>query len=184
MQEYCVDQLMGFLSNKAELDRTTYLKCKFGAEILIINTLKMLIVYSIAILVGYVEETIIFHLSFMFLRTFSYGYHDASSIRCTLESILVFVVIPFLLTKNPFPVEFMYLLSVVNFMITCRFAPRVTAKNKLNHSSRNKQLRFKSILATLITILVASQQELAIMNLMIVGNSVSNLLILPMKGSK
>lgn len=54
-------------------DEEGYLKVKYGLEIILINVMKFALVYGIALVTGLLLQTVTVHLSYLWLRRYSFG---------------------------------------------------------------------------------------------------------------
>lgn len=82
-------------------DEEGYLKVKYGLEIILINVMKFAIVYGIALVTGLLLQTVTVHLSYLWLRRYSFGLHATKTLNCTLISLTMFVLAPFIFQNIP-----------------------------------------------------------------------------------
>ncbi|EUJ28601.1 accessory gene regulator B family protein [Listeria grayi] len=76
-------------------DEEGYLKVKYGLEIILINAMKFIAVYGVALLLGIVWQTITVHLAYLMIRRYSFGLHATKSWVCTVVSVSMFDLIPY-----------------------------------------------------------------------------------------
>lgn len=140
-----IEKLSGYLLMKLrlseKLDRVDYLKCKLGLELLLINLSKIAIIYTIAIFLGMVKETLAVHIPYIILRNFAFGVHSESSGRCTVYSLIFFILIPWMM-KSFFVVE-EQILAIVFAIILClilKYAPGDSSKY-IVAENRKKRLK-------------------------------------------
>ena len=72
-------------------------KLEIGIEFLLINTSKIIIIYTLAALLGILWQSFVLHLAFVIAKRYSFGVHALNSTVCTLISCLMFVASPLLL---------------------------------------------------------------------------------------
>lgn len=179
--EELVSQKLLILVDKNKMDHIDFLKCKLGLETFIINLCKLTIIYTCAIILNIFFYTLIFHISFLLLRIFSYGYHAKTSLGCIISSLIMFIFIPysiyhfFLLS----PIT-LYILSILNIFLLSKFAPKKTKKNYIGDKQKQLQLKKKAVLTCFIISFFAFLiPSLTLQNLIILGNSLAVCLVLP-----
>lgn len=180
MEEKISNSILMYITKDKEIDRIKYLKCKLGIEIITINLFKLISMYCIAYILGLTMETLLFHISFMIIRTFAYGYHSKTSRGCTIFSILTLVGIPYLITfKFLFQRKTLLLLGLFNVVLVALFAPKTTQKNNIKSKKHKKELKIRAITASLLIILFSLFQGTKGMNLIIIGSLLAGLFIIP-----
>lgn len=168
---------------KEEMNQIDFLKCKLGLEAFVINITKFLIVYTVAIFFKVVIATSIFHISFLLIRTFSYGRHAKTSLGCVSSSLLLFVGLPVLCQSGILiPSYLLFYVRLLSLLLLLKFSPGVTDKNKLSKSNRKKELRVKSMISwgvlnglCLITASVLTE------NLIVLGMLFASIYVIPNK---
>ncbi|TKN13120.1 hypothetical protein DVW83_14505 [Enterococcus sp. VV15] len=117
-EETFEEKFVGFLvnrvSNRLELSREDSLKIEYGLNILVINLVKMIIIYSSSITLGCFKETLIVHSSFCILRRYNYGFHFNSNLVCTLFGILLFVLFPFTMKYFNYDIPIYHNLTILS----------------------------------------------------------------------
>lgn len=72
----------------------------YGWSVLLINLGKIFIIGAIAALLGIFTETLVMFVAYTLLRIYAYGFHAKSSLNCTLISIVVFNLLPFVFLRG------------------------------------------------------------------------------------
>lgn len=173
-------KLLDFLMNNKEMDRKSYLKCKYGLEILLIDLSKLFVIYLFSFLLNTLLQTFIFHLFYMAVRLKGYGAHFKSSFLCTCVSSVLFVGVPFIITNvYKFQRTVLLLLFAAGFYILYRYASIGTAKNRI-HKKKQSALKKKTLLIYLLcgitTLFIRSELYV---NLIILGLFTACILTLP-----
>lgn len=131
-------------------DEESYEKVKYGVEVILINTMKIGLVYLVSLLMGVFFETLIVHFSFLIVRRYSFGLHALKSLNCTLISLLVFVAGPFFLrdvSSSNWLVLIIFAIILLNVFL---YAPADTESLPLLGATNRKMLRNKAVLCTLL----------------------------------
>lgn len=134
--------LTNYLSTRLDLDELETLKLRRGLEVLSNNLMKTFWIYGLSFVLGITGYTLIVHLSYFAIRFFAFGAHFQSSFVCTLQSILMFVLIPWLLIHMH-----LYNLTVITLLsglIICIYSPMPTRKHPLKSSWR-RHLKYKAV---------------------------------------
>ncbi|MBM5597610.1 accessory gene regulator ArgB-like protein [Listeria seeligeri] len=131
-------------------DEEGYLKVKYGLEIILINVMKFAIVYGIALVTGVLLQTMTVHLSYLWLRRYSFGLHATKTLNCTLISLTMFVLTPWIfqnVLSNNWIVLGTFAFILLNMFL---FAPADTENLPLIGEGHRKKLKRKAIIGTLI----------------------------------
>ncbi|EMG28257.1 regulator [Listeria fleischmannii 1991] len=143
-------------------DEETYLKVKYGVEVILINVIKISLVYILALLIGVFWETLITHLAFVALRRYSFGLHAVKSLNCTITSLLMFVLGPFLFQSIPSTNWIVVIVFALVLFNMFRYAPSDTESLPLIGLEERNILKKKAMVCTivlfLITLLVPSAE--------------------------
>lgn len=119
---------------------------------LIFNILTTII---LGFIFGLVIESLVFLISFSFIRTYSGGYHCKSAINCYLFSSMVVVLVLFIVKSTD--IEYILIISMIMLLISIpiifNFAPVETATKPLDDIER-KYFRNKVILHLCIELIV------------------------------
>lgn len=104
---------------------------------------------------GLVIESLVFLISFSFIRTYSGGYHCKSAINCYLFSSMVVVLVLFIVKSTN--IEYILIISMIMLLISIpiifKFAPVETATKPLDDIEK-KYFRNKVILHLYIELIV------------------------------
>lgn len=131
-------------------DEEGYLKVKYGLEIILINVMKFAIVYGIALVTGLLLQTVTVHLSYLWLRRYSFGLHATKTLNCTIISLTMFVLVPFVfqnVPSNNWIVLGTFAFILLNMLL---FAPADTESLPLLGEEHRKTLKRKAMIGTLI----------------------------------
>lgn len=131
-------------------DEEGYLKVKYGLEIILINVMKFAIVYGIALVMGVLLQTMTVHLSYLWLRRYSFGLHATKTLNCTLISLTMFVLTPLIfqnVLSNNWIVLGTFAFILLNMFL---FAPADTENLPLIGEEHRKKLKRKAMIGTLI----------------------------------
>lgn len=154
LTEIAAARLADWVKEYQSTDRRTYLKLKYGIEVLFINITKMFAVYLTAYMLNLLTATIIFHISYCIIRKTAYGIHARTSIMCTLLSIMYFVGIPYLATSYSIPGPMILPIYLANGFILYLFAPSLTKKGVSMDYNKKRKLRNLSIVMCIVLMII------------------------------
>lgn len=118
--------------------QTEKLKIEYGIKLIVSDAVKLLIVYTIAIIFGCLLEVFITHMSFYFLRQVCFGYHFPTSRQCLIGSVLLFPVLCKIVTYLKMESLFLSILTLLSLLLVIVLAPQGTRKHSvLNVAHRN-----------------------------------------------
>lgn len=147
-----VDKLCRYIPAPDELYRA---KMVYGLETFIINTTKLTIIFAASAWLGLLLQTAAVMLGYILIRRWSFGLHAKHSAVCTVVSLSVFVLAPYLLAGA----EIRQLLIVVIFatlvVLLGLYAPADTEARPLLDPENRQRLRRKAVVAGLVIMAVA-----------------------------
>lgn len=173
--------LVGKLPIHKEYDQYLYIKVSFGADVLMNNLLKTLIIYGMALYFELFMVTLIFHVSFLLIRRHAYGRHAKNTVHCVCISILLFICIPYLIRQWVLPLPILMIQNIFSLTILAIFAPGVTAKNKIRDEKKKQELRKKVGITGIALIVIQIFLPLLIANLIASGMFLATCLIIKKK---
>lgn len=177
--EVLAENLTQWVMGGVASEEIEYLKAKLGIESILINLSKTVIVYAVAILLRTLIPTLIMHFSYVVIRKFSQGLHAKSSMVCTLVSIVMFVMVPYTIQGIIIGRGQVFLIGVV---VTCLFylyAPADTEKSPIINSRIRKELRWKSVMASISIFGLVLLVDPAVRGLILTGITMQVIMILP-----
>lgn len=145
-----IDAWAQALQKRNNLDRIAYLKIKLGLEVFFNNLFKTIVVYGLALLFHVFLYTLTVHLSYFIIRHYAHGAHAKSKLACYIESIILFVILPWILVSVDIPPIFMTVMGAFAFVLICIYAPAATLKQPIPDHMKKK----KKIMAISITVIL------------------------------
>ncbi|EGQ4122252.1 accessory regulator AgrB [Staphylococcus pseudintermedius] len=142
------------LQQRQNLSHIEFLKVRLGMQVVVINSFKAVVTYGLALLLNIFLYTLIVHLTFLSLRTYSHGAHAKTSMLCHVQNIASFVVLPWLIVQYDISFQFLLSLSILAAMIVIKYAPAATKKRPIA-PRRVKGLKIKSIIVFILLMTLA-----------------------------
>ncbi|MBC6316622.1 accessory gene regulator B family protein [Listeria grandensis] len=131
-----------------EVDEDRFAIVKYGVEIFLVNVTKGITVYLAAALLGMIWQTLVVHLSYLFIRRHSFGLHAKTSLGCTITSVVMFVVLPYFVKEVQLSDWIIMSISAFILLNIALFSPSDTENMPLFNAQKRHVLRRKSILNT------------------------------------
>ncbi|MEJ7542503.1 accessory gene regulator AgrB [Staphylococcus intermedius] len=142
------------LQQRQNLSHIEFLKVRLGMQVVVINTFKAIVTYGLALLLNIFLYTLIVHLTFLTLRTYSHGAHAKTSMLCHVQNIVAFVMLPWLIVQYDISFQFLLILSLLSALIVIKYAPAATKKRPIA-PKKVKGLKIKSIIVFVLLMTIA-----------------------------
>ena len=130
-------------------------KIHYGFEAIYIFFSKSLIIFPITYFLGILKYSLLFALFYGLLRTFSCGLHASKSWICTLLSLTIFIIIPYLCKICTISVKIKVFIGIFALIHFYLFAPADTKKRPIINDKKRKMLKFISCLFAIIYFVIA-----------------------------
>ncbi|HCG75758.1 MULTISPECIES: accessory gene regulator AgrB [Staphylococcus] len=148
-----IEQFANYLQRKNNLDHIQFLKVRLGMQVVAINIEKTIVVYGLALIFRIFVYTLLTHITYFLIRRNAHGAHANSSLMCHIVNIIIFILIPWLLTLFHINVYALIVTGVLSLIIIIKYAPSETKKQPIpKHLIKRKQL---GSVVTCILILIA-----------------------------
>ncbi|HBY21099.1 MAG: hypothetical protein A2Y24_07320 [Clostridiales bacterium GWE2_32_10] len=148
-------KITNFISEHCNLSVEELQKVKYGIDILILNSYKLVIVFFLAYLLGILTQIFLFMLSYGFIRAFAFGMHARKGSTCLIATCLIFLGLtyysPLILLDNLY-ISVLFIINIISLML---FAPADTEKRPIINPKKRKILRIKAISALTLLYLIA-----------------------------
>lgn len=172
MKEVFLNHTINFIAknagNQKNLTEEEKEKLEYGLEGIYMTITKLVVIFLIAFLLGFIKEFIITLILFNIIRFPGFGFHASKSIVCLISSTLLILGLPYLFTNIEVGLTikiFLCIVSVITFLIC---APADTWKRPLT----NKRKRIiRKICACSLAIIYS------VLIIVFNGNEISNLLM-------
>lgn len=145
------------------------LKLEVGIECILINISKMIIIYTLATLLGVLLQTFIIHFAFVLTKRYSFGAHALNSTVCTIVSCCMFVIAPLIMSGVGITNQVVIIVFAAIIYTLYKFAPADTKARPLIGAKLRKQLKKRATICGII---------LLIITLLIPNESIKLLLVL------
>ena len=179
MRKAVINKMMNFVSkdsySKEELE-----KIRYGFEVIYIFITKGIIVFLIAYFLGILKYTLAFLGIYSLLRAFACGLHASKGWICTISSILIFIIIPYLCKILVIDLSIRITLMILSTILIFIYAPADTKKRPIINKKKRLRLKITSTLISIIYIIISFYIEKNfILNAIMFGMLLETIMILP-----
>lgn len=130
-------------------------KIDYGLQVLLVNIIKLTILFTIAFFLNVAQYTLVAFLTFAFLRCFASGVHSSSNIGCTITNIILFIGNAFLSKNVVLAKPILISILSVCFILIFIYAPADTEDRPLLSKRIRKRNKIQSIIATILLSIIA-----------------------------
>ena len=154
MREKIINSIMNYIKKRKNITKDDEEIMIYGLESIYILVTKLTLICTIALLLGFFKEFLIFLLLFNGIRTFAFGLHATKSYICLILSSAAFLGIPYLSQIINIPFIIKLLLGIVCILLIFKNSPADTEKRPIVNPKRRKKFKIISvIIATTYVIL-------------------------------
>ena len=181
MKEVFLNHTMNFIaSNQKDLNQEDKEKLAYGLEGLYMSITKLVIIFLIAFLLGFIKEFIITLIFFNIIRFPGFGFHASKSVVCLIASTLLILGLPYLFTNIEVSLTIKIILCIVSVITFIICAPADTQKRPLTNK-RKRIIRkvVASSLAVIYSVLIIVFNGYEISNSLMAALLIETILISP-----
>lgn len=152
----------------------------YGLEAVYLTVSKMIVIFSLAYLLGVFKEVILLLVTYNIIRSQAFGIHASKSIYCLISSIIMFVGGAIVCKYLSLPLWLMILCSIICNICLFLYAPADTYKRPIVNIKKRRRFKFLSSLFGIIyTILIIVLRDYSFVNYLLLGMIEVVIMILP-----
>lgn len=181
MKEAFLNHTMNFIaSNQGNLNDEEKEKLQYGLEGLYLTITKLVVIFLVAFLLGFIKEFIITLILFNIIRFPGFGFHASKSIVCLIMSTLLILGLPYLFTSIEVGLNIKIILCIVSVIAFIICAPADTWKRPLTNKKKRVLRKVAACsLAVLYSVLIIVFNGMEISNLLMAALLIETILISP-----
>ena len=168
MKEKYLNSTISFITKYKDYSEDEIENMRYSLEGLYLTFTKLIVIFTLAIILGIFKEVIILLLLFNIIRFTGFGFHAKTSLECLITSTLLVIGLPYLILYLEPNKWIMFSLGLMSLIVLSLFAPADTVKRPLP----NKKKRLYRKIGTIV---IAS--TFIILSLIIKNTTISYLLI-------
>lgn len=156
-------------------------KIKYGLEGLYLTITKLIIIFIIAIILGFFKELLLVLLFFNIIRFPAFGIHADKSSTCLLCSIILILGLTYIMINININFYTKIIFSIICFINYILFAPADTPKRPLTNIRKRKYRKLCSCICALIYIIAINTiKDMTLSNIILTALIIEALLINPL----
>ena len=181
MKDKFVNSSIKFIMKYQECDDLKLKKLNYGLQGIYSLVVKLTVIIIISIITKTISQTLLFLLFYSGIRTYSFGWHAKTIIRCWISSIIVYNIIPLLIKSYTIPNIIGYIILTFALLSMIVWSPADTEKRPLIRKEHRKKCKIISILV-MITYIVLSTLNInyLINNAIIYASFIQSLFVNPL----
>lgn len=148
--------------------QTKMAELRYGLEGLYLTITKMIVIFSLALLLNCLKETLLLLILFNILRTTGFGLHATKSWICLVASSITFLIGPIVAQSITISFYTKSILGIIGILLIYTYAPADTEKRPLIKKTKRDLYKFITTVSCIV---------LVFMMLMIKNELVSNLIL-------
>lgn len=169
MKEKYLNSTISFITKYKEYSEEEIENMKYSLEGLYLTFTKLVVIFTLAIILGIFKEVILLLLFFNVIRFTGFGFHAKTSLECLITSTLLVIGLPYLILYLEPNKWIMLSLGLISLIILAIFAPADTIKRPLPNKKKRLYRKIGTIVIASIFIIIS---------LIIKNTTISYLLIL------
>lgn len=152
IEEQVSNKVTDWLAGKVLLSEVEHAKISYGLSVMMINLVKVTLIYLVSFLIGTFSTTLLTHILFCIIRKYSRGFHAKSSFNCGATGLVCFSFLPWLIRVNGLGLKD---IDVVIIAIICTAilyfrAPANTIKNQIVDKKQRNIVKVKALVINTI----------------------------------
>ena len=150
-----IDKITNYvIENTSEKDNDEIEIIRYGIEVLVMNISKLIVIYFIAFLGGYIKETLLATVIFGLIRRYASGLHVKGFLKCLSFSIIVFVFIVGARSFFDLSIYLRVIISLVMIAMIYLYSPADTRDKPYLDEEDRKSLRLSALIVSIIYSLI------------------------------
>lgn len=181
MKEKYLNSTISFITKYKEYSNEEIENMRYSLEGLYLTFTKLIVIFSLAIILGIFKEVILLLFLFNIIRFTGFGFHAKTSMECLITSTLLFIGVPYLiLYLKPNKITLL-IIGIISLIILSIYAPADTVKRPL--PNKRKRLYRKTgtiILACMFIITSFLIKNTSISYLLIIALMIEAIMVSPL----
>lgn len=155
MKNFIIENSMNIIKKHKQYDDIKLAEIKYGLEGLYLTVSKLIIITTIAIILGILKEYLIFLLIYNIIRIPSFGLHATKSWICLLSSTIIFIGIPIIIKNIELNTTIKIIIGTIFTITICIFSPADTHKRPIVNKKRRRIYKTLSTIISIIYVILS-----------------------------
>lgn len=155
MKEKYLNSTISFVTKYKKYSKEEIENMRYSLEGLYLTFTKLIVIFTLAIILEMFKEVIILLLLFNIIRFTGFGFHAKTSLECLITSTFLFIGLPYLILYLE-PNKWVVLsLGLTSLIILAIFAPADTVKRPLPNKKKRLYRKIGTIVIASIFIIIS-----------------------------
>ena len=150
MKKIIINRCINYIEKNTNYDETKLKEIKYGLEGIYLTISKLIVIFTLSIVLGIFKEIILYLLIYNILRMPSFGLHATKSWICLLSSTILFVGIPYLCIYLNISIYIKIIIGILGICLMFKNSPADTKKKPIVNKKRRKIYKYISTLLAII----------------------------------
>ncbi len=155
MKEKYLNSTISFITKYKEYSNEEIENMRYSLEGLYLTFTKLIVIFSLAIILGIFKEVIILLILFNIIRFTGFGFHAKTSMECLITSTLLFVGVPYLVLYLKPNKTVLLIIGIISLIILSIYAPADTVKRPLPNKKKRLYRKIGTIVIASIFITIS-----------------------------
>ena len=155
MKEKYLNSTISFITKYKEYSNEEIENMRYSLEGLYLTFTKLIVIFSLAIILGIFKEVIILLILFNIIRFTGFGFHAKTSMECLITSTLLFVGVPYLVLYLKPNKTVLFIIGIISLIILSIYAPADTVKRPLPNKKKRLYRKIGTIVIASIFITIS-----------------------------
>lgn len=156
MKSFFMDKSLAFLCKYNTYSDEDIEKLSYGLEGMYLTITKLIIIFTLALLLNIFKEIIFLLIIFNIIRYFGFGIHAKKSSECLITSLILFIILPFAFLTFNISKKILFIISTISILSFFLFAPADTIKRPLKNKKKRTIRKILTIIVGIIYLLCGS----------------------------
>jgi len=149
-------KILSFISKLVEIPPVAMAAYQYGIEIMISSIFNIILVLLCSLALGDILAGMTYLFIFIFLRSFTGGYHATTYLRCNITMVVTFIitfVLNKIITYNAFPLFVCETTALVNLIPIIICAPVPNKHKPLTDTQRKRSYKLSILIASVLSLI-------------------------------
>lgn len=180
MKDLLINSVMNNITRYCNYDDIKLKEIKYGLTSLYLNLTKLVVIFSLSYLLGYIKTLLLLMSFYSILRLTAFGVHAKKSSHCWVASTIIFIILPIVCEKITMSIYIKIAITLICLPLICIYAPADTEKRPLIHKKKRCIYKIASIIISILYIfLIFYVKDTILNNTIIFGLILATFAILP-----
>lgn len=136
MKKFIINKCMNYIKKYNDYDEIKLKEIEYGLVSIYLTFSKLIVIFTLAILLGIFKEVLIFLLLFNIIRLTAFGLHATKSWICLVSSTIMFIGLPLVCKNLNINIYLKIIICAINIVLIYKNAPADTYKRPIVNKTR------------------------------------------------